>query len=87
MGRTREHGVFSAKPRRLSLLQDTRGQGLVEYLLILVLVACGAVAAQQLLACQIGCAMEITAKHIENFMSGGKKIPPGQLKKCSKMCT
>jgi hypothetical protein len=70
-----------------AVAQRHRGQGLVEYVLILVLVACGAVAAQQVLTCEIGCALEITGKHIENFMSGGKKIPPGQLKKCSKMCT
>jgi hypothetical protein len=45
---------------------DVRGQGLVEYLLTLCLIAFATVAAQQVYACQ--------------------KIPPGQVKKCSKKC-
>lgn len=80
-------GVSGLKLRLLGLFKDSRGQGLVEYGLILILVSFGAVASQQVLACEIGCAMEVTGKIFDNFISGGKKYPPRQLKKCSKMCT
>lgn len=87
MDEIRDRGLFRLKLRLFRLFKDSRGQGLVEYALILVLVSFGAVATQQVLACEVGCAMELTGKRLENFMSIGKKIPPGQLKKCSKMCT
>jgi hypothetical protein len=69
-----------------ALLRDCRGQGLVEYLLALALVAFGSVAAEQAFACRLSCAAELVANQIERVMLGAKKIPPGQLKKCSKTC-
>jgi Flp pilus assembly pilin Flp len=70
----------------LGLLRDIRGQGLVEYLLALVLIAFASVAAQQTFACHVGCAFESMAGELEQILGTGKKIPPGQEKKCSKRC-
>ena len=70
-----------------SLLRDRCGQGLVEYLLILAMVASGSVAAEKGFACRLSCALELTAYQFERIIdSDVKKIPPGQLKKCSKKC-
>jgi len=69
-----------------SFLKDTRGQGLVEYALTLALVAFGSVAAEQAFACRVSCALELLENQIERVMTDGKKIPPGQIKKCSKKC-
>ena len=68
------------------LLRDISGQGIVEYVLMLALVAFATVAAQQAFACQVECAFEGTANQLECFLAKGKKIPPGQAKKCSKKC-
>jgi len=65
---------------------DVRGQGLVEYLLALSLIAFATVAAQQTFACRVGCAFESMAAQLEHILGTGKKIPPGQAKKCSKKC-
>ena len=70
-----------------SLLRDCCGQGLVEYVLALAMVALGSVAAEQVFACRLSCALELTAYQFERIIdSDMKKIPPGQLKKCSKKC-
>ena len=72
---------------RLSRLRgDVRGQGLVEYLLALSLIALATVAAEQTFACRVGCAFESVATELEHILGTGKKIPPGQAKKCSKKC-
>jgi Flp pilus assembly pilin Flp len=68
------------------LLLDIRGQGLVEYALLLVLVAFATIATQQVFACQVNCAFELVGNQVEHFLGIGKKIPPGQAKKCSKKC-
>ena len=65
---------------------DIRGQGLVEYLLVLVLIAFATIAAQQVYACRVGCAFETMVAQLEHILGTGKKIPPGQAKKCSKKC-
>ena len=65
---------------------DIRGQGLVEYVLALSLIAFATVAAQQAYACRVGCAFETAAAQLEQFLGMDKKIPPGQAKKCSKKC-
>jgi hypothetical protein len=82
-----ENPLFRLKARVRSLLRDCCGQGLVEYLLTFALVALGSVAAEQAFACRLSCAFELTAYQFERIMdSDVKKIPPGQLKKCSKKC-
>jgi Flp pilus assembly pilin Flp len=68
------------------LYADIRGQGIVEYALMLALVAFGAVAAEQVFACQVNCGYEMAANQLEHILAKGKKIPPGQAKKCSKKC-
>jgi hypothetical protein len=70
-----------------SLLGDCCGQGLVEYLLALGMVALGSVVAEQVFACRLSCALELTGYQFERIIDRDvKKIPPGQLKKCSKKC-
>lgn len=66
--------------------KNTGGQVLVEYALLLALIAFGAVAGQYMFACQVSCAFENVGFEFERLISG-KNIPPGQLKKCSKSCT
>lgn len=80
----RRQNVFP--PRMTRLLRDSRGQGIVEYVLVLALIVFAAVAAQQAFACQVECAFENTANQLEHILTKGKKIPPGQAKKCSKGC-
>jgi Flp pilus assembly pilin Flp len=76
-----------APKKRLSrLLKENRGQGIVEYVLMLALVALGVVAGEQSFACQVECAFENGANQLEQIIMKGKKIPPGQAKKCSKQC-
>jgi Flp pilus assembly pilin Flp len=77
--------VLKAYLSRL-LRGDVRGQGLVEYLLAVSLIAFATVAAQQVYACRVGCAFETAAAQLEQFLGMDKKIPPGQVKKCSKKC-
>ena len=78
---------MALKMRLSRLLRgDVRGQGLVEYLLALSLIAFATVAAQQTFACRVGCAFESMAAQLEHILGTGKKIPPGQAKKCSKKC-
>jgi len=69
-----------------SLLKDDLGQGLVEYALTVVLVAFATIAAVQVFACRVNCAFEAVANRAEQIFTHGKKIPPGQEKKCSKKC-
>jgi Flp pilus assembly pilin Flp len=76
--------VLQEHPCRL--LTDTCGQGIVEYALMFALVAFGAVAAERTFACQIECGFEMAANQLEHIFAHGKKIPPGQAKKCSKKC-
>jgi hypothetical protein len=79
--------LIRLKARVRSLMLDCCGQGLVEYLLTLALVALGSVAAEQAFACRLSCACELTAYEFERIIdSDVKKIPPRQLKKCSKKC-
>ena len=73
--------------KRKVRLRDVRGQGIVEYVLMLALVAFAAVAAEQTFACRVGCAFETTANQLERIIAKARKIPPGQAKKCSKNCT
>jgi len=68
------------------LLKQNRGQGIVEYVLMLALVALAVVAGEQSFACQVECAFENEANQLEQIIVNGKKIPPGQAKKCSKKC-
>ena len=73
--------------RHLSRLpKEIRGQGIVEYVLMLALVALTVVAGEQSFACQVECAFENEANQLEQIIMKGKKIPPGQAKKCSKQC-
>jgi len=69
-----------------SLLKDDLGQGLVEYALTVVLVAFATIAVLQVFACRVNCAFEAVANRAEQIFTHGKKIPPGQEKKCSKKC-
>jgi len=70
-----------------SLLRDRCGQGLIEYLLALAMVALGSVVAEHVFACRLSCALELTAYQFERIIDSDlKKIPPGQLKKCRKKC-
>ncbi len=55
---------------------DVRGQGLVEYLLALSLIAFATVAAQQTFACRVGCAFESMAAQLEHILGTGKKLLP-----------
>jgi len=59
---------------------------LVEYLLLLVLIAFATIAAQQAYACKVRCAFENMVAQLEQILGTGKKIPPGHAKKCSKKC-
>jgi Flp pilus assembly pilin Flp len=74
------------KARLPTLLKDSRGQGLVEYLLMVALVAFACVAALQIFACRVNCALETVTNQLERVFTNSKKIPPGQIKKCSKKC-
>jgi len=76
----------AATSRVRSFLKDSRGQGLVEYALMLALVAFGSVAAERAFACRVSCALELMGNQIERVMLDAKKIPPGQIKKCRKKC-
>jgi Flp pilus assembly pilin Flp len=79
--------LHTALKKHLSrLLRDIRAQGIVEYVLLLALIAFAAVAAEQAFACQLQCAFENAANQLEHILAKGKKIPPGQAKKCSKKC-
>ena len=69
------------------LRADIRGQGIVEFALMLALVAFGAVAAEQVFACEVNCGYEMVANQLQHILAKGKRIPPGQAKKCSKKCT
>ena len=76
-----------APKKHLSRLpKEIRGQGIVEYVLMLALVALAVVAGEQSFACQVECAFENEANQLEQIIVNGKKIPPGQAKKCSKKC-
>ena len=76
-----------APKRHLSRLpKEIRGQGIVEYVLMLALVALTVVAGEQSFACQVECAFQNEANQLEQIIMKGKKIPPGQAKKCSKQC-
>src|SRR6266568_990375 len=60
---------------RLSRLRgDVRGQGLVEYLLALSLIAFATVAAQQTFACRVGCAFESMATQLEHILGRAKRF-------------
>ena len=85
-GESPQNQPFQSKSHFCSWLKDSRGQGLVEYLLMLAIVAFGSVAAEQAFACQVSCAFEIATYRMERIILDAKKIPPGQLKKCSKKC-
>jgi len=65
------------------LLRDAAGENLTEYALLLVLVALGAIAGIQQLACQVNCTFEVAGKVVAKAMN---KLPPGQLVSCSKKC-
>ncbi len=65
----------------IRLLKETRGQNLAEYALLLLLVALGAIAAVQELACHVNCAFEVAGKALATG-----KHPPGQSISCSKKC-
>ena len=71
----------------LRLLKDSRGQGVVEYILLLALISFGCVAALPGLACRVTCALENVGTELERLiLDADKKIPPGQAKKCTKKC-
>jgi Flp pilus assembly pilin Flp len=72
--------------RHLRVCKRSSAQALVEYALLLALVALGVVAAQTIFACQLSCAFENVQYEFERIIAN-KHIPPGQLKKCSKTCT
>jgi len=67
----------------IRLLRETRGQNLAEYALLLLLVALGAIAAVQGLACGVNCAFEVAGKVVDKATG---KIPPGKLISCNKKC-
>jgi Flp pilus assembly pilin Flp len=81
--------ALKAHAHARAFLKDCRGQGIVEYVLILALVATAAVAGEQGLACRLSCAFENLGHEFERIIMDfeGKKIPPGQLKKCTKTCS
>lgn len=66
--------------------RNTTGQGIVEYLLLLALISFGVVAALPTLACRMQCAFENVATQLEYLLTTGKKVPPGQARKCTKEC-
>ena len=67
------------------LIRETRGQDVVEYALLLVMLALAAVGSIPELACAIQCAFEDTADSLQNDPGKGRKPnPPGQEKKCCK---
>src|SRR5579864_8772517 len=72
--------------RHLRRWKESSAQAVVEYALVLALVALGVVAAQGIFACQVSCAFENVGFEFERIIAH-KHIPPGQLKKCSKNCT
>ena len=77
----------NAEKHFLRLLKDSRGQGVVEYLLLLALVAFGCVASLPGVACRLTCALENVGNQLERLvLDADKKIPPGQAKKCSRKC-
>jgi len=65
------------------LLRETMGQSLAEFALLLMLVSLVAVATIQEFACSLNCTLEIATTILDKAQG---KIPPGQLKKCSKKC-
>lgn len=65
--------------------KDRLAQALVEYSLLLALIALAIVAAQTVFACQVSCGFENLTFEFERVFAG-KHVPPGQLKKCSKKC-
>ena len=68
------------------LLKEVRGQGIVEYVLMLALVALAVVTAEQSFACQVECAFENEANQLEQIIVKGKKIPPGQAEMQQEVC-
>jgi Flp pilus assembly pilin Flp len=67
----------------IRLLRETIGQNLAEVALLVMLVSLVAVAAAQEFACSLNCTFEIATTILDKAQG---KIPPGQLKKCSKKC-
>ena len=67
----------------IRLLRETIGQNLAEVALLLMLVSLVGVAALQEFACSLNCTFEIATTILDKAQG---KIPPGQLKKCSKKC-
>ena len=74
------------KARLPSLLKDDLGQGLVEYALTVALVSLASIAALQVFACRVNCALEAVANRAEQIFTNGRNTPPGQQKQCSKKC-
>ena len=72
--------------RHLRVCKQSSAQALVEYALLLALVALGVVAAQTIFACQLSCGFENVKYELERLILD-KHVAPGQLKKCSKTCT
>ena len=72
--------------RRLlrGLWQDSRGQDLVEYGLLVTLIALGLTAAVDKFGCHLSCILEEAAVSIEKARG---IIPPGQEKKCTRTCS
>jgi len=66
--------------------KDDLGQGSVEYALVVALVALASIALLQGFACRVDCAFEAVANRAEQIFTHGKKIPPGQEKKCGRKC-
>ena len=56
------------KARLPSLLKDDLGQGLVEYALTVALVALASIAALQVFACRVNCALEAVANRAEQIL-------------------
>jgi len=67
----------------IRLLRETIGQNLAEAALLLMLVSLVAIAGIQEFACSLNCTFENAAIILDKVHG---KIPPGQLKKCSKKC-
>lgn len=59
---------------------------MVEYVLLLALISFGVVAAMPPLACRMQCAFENVSYEVEHIITTGKRVPPGQEKKCSREC-
>jgi Flp pilus assembly pilin Flp len=85
MRQTDEEWPFRLQAHLRAALKDSWGQGLVEYVLVLALVALGSVAAEQTFACELGCAFENVGYEIGRIYDA-KQLPPGQVKNCSKKC-